>query len=63
MSLTQSEADYLIALEKQFVTDDVLILGDTELDFSRPLVSLDGREQFIFDVWHCYSLPAPSSLS
>jgi len=51
MSLTQAEADYLIALEKQFVTDDVLILGDTELEFSRPLVSLDGREQFIFDVW------------
>ena len=51
MSLTQAEANYLIALDKQFVTDDVLILGDTGLDLSRPLVSLDGREQFIFDVW------------
>ena len=51
MSLTQAEADYLIALEKQFVTDDVLILGDTGLDLSRPLVSVDGREQFILDVW------------
>ena len=51
MALTQAEADYLIALDKQFVTDDVLILGDTGLDLSRPLVSLDGREQFILDVW------------
>lgn len=42
---------YLIRLDKQFVTDDVLILGDTDLEFSRPLISLDGREQFIFDVW------------
>ncbi len=51
MSLTQAEADYLIGLDKQFVTDDVLILGDTRLEFSRPVVSLDGREQFIVDVW------------
>jgi hypothetical protein len=51
MSLTQTEADYLMALEKQFATDEVLELGDTPLEFSRALVSLDGREYFIFDVW------------
>lgn len=51
MSLTQTEADYLMALAKQFSTDDVLVLGDTPLEFSRDLVSLDGREYFVLDAW------------
>jgi hypothetical protein len=51
MSLTQAEADYLMALEKQFETDDPLALGDTPMRFTRRLVSLDGREGFLFDVW------------
>ncbi len=51
MSLTQTEADYLMALAKQFSTDDVLVLGDTPLEYSRDLVSLDGREYFVLDIW------------
>ncbi len=51
MSLTQSEADYLLKLEKQFTSDEPLVLGDTPLDFSRDLVSSDGREFFAIDVW------------
>ena len=29
----------------------VLVLGDIPLGFSRPLISLDGREHFVLDVW------------
>ena len=51
MSLTQSDADFLIALAKIFESNDPLIIGDTEIDFSRRLVSMDRREVFMLDVW------------
>ncbi len=51
MSLTQQEADFLIRLQKKFESDDLLILGNTSLNYERTLVSLDGREKFSLDVW------------
>lgn len=51
VSLTQAEADALFAMEKRRV-------DATEWDYpqwggriSTPLVSMDGREQFILDLW------------
>jgi hypothetical protein len=51
VSLTQAEADYLMAMEKRFESDDPLILGDTPLSYVRPLISLDRRERFLLDIW------------
>jgi len=51
MSLTQAEADYLMQLEKQFTSNDPLTLGAGPLKFSRTLISKDGREQFLLDVY------------
>lgn len=50
MSITQAEADYLIGLPKRFVTNDPLELGPA-LKIKRELVSADGRERFLLDVW------------
>jgi len=51
MSLTQAEADYLMQLEKLFTSDDPLILGAGSLKITRPLISRDGRGQFLLDVY------------
>ncbi len=49
--LTQSEADALLSLEKQFVDTNLLILGKIPISESHDLVSLDGKEKFILDIW------------
>ncbi len=49
--LTQSEADALLALQKQFVNTKVLNLGRVALDETHDLISLDGREKFLLDIW------------
>ena len=51
MSITQAEADYLIELPKRFVTNDPLELGLSALKLKRELVSADGRERFLLDIW------------
>jgi hypothetical protein len=51
MSITQAEADYLIGLPKRFVTNDPLELGPSALKLKRELVSADGRERFLLDIW------------
>lgn len=49
--LTQSEADALLAIQKQFVNTKVLNLGQVALDETHDLISLDGREKFLLDIW------------
>ncbi len=49
--LTQSEADYLMELEKRFAQDDVLILGAPGIRIERELISVDGRERFWLDIY------------
>lgn len=51
MTLTQSEAEYLIALPKQFLENDPVELGTPDKAIKRELASLDGRERFLLDVW------------
>jgi len=51
MSMTQTEADYLIALPKRFVENDPVELGTPEKTLKRELASLDGRERSLFDAW------------
>jgi hypothetical protein len=48
--LTQAEADNLIAMEKAFV-NRVTITLPPGTDATHELVSDDGREQFLLDVW------------
>ena len=52
MEITQTEADYLMKLVKQFETQDTIVLGNTYLKKFHPLISIDGREKFSLDVWH-----------
>jgi len=47
--LTQAEADYLMDLEKQFVSDALLTFDAGSFRIVRELISLDGREKFLFD--------------
>jgi hypothetical protein len=47
--LTQAEADYLMDLEKQFVSDALLTFDAGSFRIVRELISLDGREEFLFD--------------
>lgn len=49
--LTQSEADYLMELEKRFTQNDMLILGEPGVRIERELISVDGREKFLLDVY------------
>lgn len=51
MSLSQSEADHLIAVEKRFVDDTPLVVTGSAIDASRALISDDGREGCVLDVW------------
>ena len=48
MSLTQQEADALLALTKRFVQQTPIIIGRPE---SYKLVAVDGREEFHLDTW------------
>ena len=50
MGLTQEEADLLIGLPKKFESDDLLELGNVPLNYTRRLLSMNGREEFFFDV-------------
>ncbi len=50
MSLTQTEADALLALEKRFVDKSVLVLGSIAIHETRELISTDGREKFLLDI-------------
>ncbi len=52
MSITQTEADYLIALPKRFVTNDPVELGPSTHKVQRDLVSVDRRERFLLDLWY-----------
>lgn len=51
MPLSQQEADYLMKLGKQFTSDDPLILGSGAIKIIRDLISVDGREKFLLDVY------------
>lgn len=51
MSLTQAEADFLMELEKRFTSDELLILGAGPIKIIRDLVSLDGREKFLLNIY------------
>ncbi|TEU20317.1 MAG: hypothetical protein E3J21_02610, partial [Anaerolineales bacterium] len=51
MSLTQAEAYYLMQLEKLFKNDDPLILGACPTKIIRDLISIDGRERFLLDIY------------
>jgi len=51
MSLMQSEVDTLLKMEKKFVYPKLLSLGNIAMDESHDLISLDGREKFILDIW------------
>ena len=51
MVITQQEADYLMNLEKRFEKNDTIVLGDTNLKYQHPLISIDGRERFYADIW------------
>jgi hypothetical protein len=53
MSLTQSEADALLVMEKKFVNTKLLRIGDVPMDESHELESLDQREKFVLDIWRC----------
>ena len=50
MDLTQAEADYLFALDKLRRSDDPQQFPGIGADLEVPLVSRDGREDFIFNV-------------
>ena len=52
MPLTQKEADYLMQLDKKFVSDDPIIIGPFAFKITHELVSADGRERFHVDLWH-----------
>lgn len=52
MEITQTEAEYLMKLVKQFETKDTIVLGNTYLKKIHPLISMDGREKFSLDIWH-----------
>jgi len=49
--LLQNEADYLLELEKKFVDNHPIVLGDTPIKCNHKLISMDGRETFFLDVW------------
>lgn len=51
MVLAQDEADDLIAVEKHFVDHAPLVVTGSGIDVSRALVSNDGGEDFVLDVW------------
>ena len=51
MPLSQSDADQLIAVEKHFVDDAPLVVTGSGIDISRALISNDGDEGFVLDVW------------
>ena len=50
IDLTQSEADGLIAMEKERVNDDLLYFPEPGARLNVPLRSLDRRESFLLDV-------------
>jgi len=51
VDIAQSEADYLMQLEKFFESDDPIELGVISLKCCHPLISIDGRERFLLDIW------------
>lgn len=51
MGLSQQEADLLINLQKKFSGNEPVILGATALNYTRKLLSIDGREEFHLDIW------------
>jgi len=51
MALTQAEADALLRMPKEFVEADPLELPRTQpLNYVRTLLSVDRREEFLFDL-------------
>jgi len=51
MSLTQTEADYLLRLDKRFIDSAPIELSQVMgMDFIRELLSLDRKEKFLLDV-------------
>ena len=50
ITLTQSEADALVAIEKVKVDNSVYIYPSSGDSLSIPLISSDGREQFFLDI-------------
>ena len=53
MYLTQAEADNLMMMEKIFVDNSQLNLGEMAIDIRRELSSIDNKEIFHIDIWRC----------
>lgn len=51
MSITQTEADYLMALPKTFLEGEPIEIGQEGEAIKRELISSDRKERFFLDIW------------
>lgn len=51
MYLSQHEANSLMSMEKEFTSQEQLVLSNLQINITRELTSLDKKELFLLDIW------------